>query len=138
MRDIVFRGKRVDNSEWVQGSLLSLDDGGYRIVTSSLIDFDSVASADMICSYAVEEESVGQYTGLEDDNGKPIFEGDIIHCTARRDGANMVVIFENAEFRMVLCEKYRKRIPDSGFYDISCFGKEVIGNIYDNPELLEE
>lgn len=51
--------------------------------------------------------------------------------------ANMVVIFEQGEFRMVLADKYKDYIEGCGFYAIGCFTKEVIGNIHNNPELLK-
>jgi formylmethanofuran dehydrogenase subunit C len=85
----------------------------------------------------IDPATVGQCTGLRDKNGTLIFEGDIIRCISRSDMANMVVIFECGEFRMVLCEKYENYITGGGFYAIRCFDKEIIGNIHDNPELLE-
>jgi uncharacterized phage protein (TIGR01671 family) len=88
-------------------------------------------------SETVNPNTVGQFTGLTDKNGKKIFDGDIVRCISMTDVANMVVIFEDGEFRMVLCEKYKDYIPGCGFYAIRCFDKEVIGNIHDNPELLE-
>ena len=69
--------------------------------------------------------------------GKEIFEGDIIYCESRFDNANMVVIFECGQFRLVLSEKYLTYQTNMGFYDITCFDKEVIGNIHDNPEFLK-
>ena len=91
--------------------------------------------------FLVDPETVGQFTGLTDSitakNGTKIFEGDIVRCISMTDTANMVVIFEDGEFRMVLCEKYNNYIPGCGFYAIRCFDKEIIGNIHDNPELLE-
>ena len=70
-------------------------------------------------------------------NGKRVFEGDIVYCKSRLDNAIMVVIFECGQFRMVLSENYRSYQTNSGFYDINCFDKEVIGNAYDNHELLK-
>ena len=74
---------------------------------------------------------------MTDKNGKHIFEGDVVHCKSRWDNANMVVIFECGQFRMVLSENYRSYQTNIGFYDINCFDKEVIGNVTDNPELLK-
>jgi uncharacterized phage protein (TIGR01671 family) len=132
MREILFRGKRLDNGEWVEGNAFiprpSL--GGETCIVVQDALFHSFC-------YEVNLETVGQFTGLTDKNGKKIFEGDIVHCTSWTDTANMVVIFENGEFRMVLCERFKEYIPDCGFYAIRCYAKEVIGNIHDNPELLE-
>ena len=129
MREILFRGKRCDNGEWVQGSLFA--EGSRVEIVRSTCNNVGIEVAEVI------PETVGQFTGLTDKNGKKIFEGDIVRCISRTDMANMVVIFEDGEFRMVLCEKYKDYIPGCGFYAIRCFDKDVIGNIHDNPELLE-
>ena len=123
MREILFRGKA--STEWVYGDLRHINDG--RV---------AVRKDGEIYPYEVIPETVGQYTGLIDKNGRKIFEGDIVYCKSRLDNANMVVIFECGQFRMVLSENYRSYQTNSGFYDINCFDKEVIGNIHDNPELL--
>ena len=123
----LFRGKRTYNGEWVEVFYYNdlLGDNVHCNIIYDGID------------YAVIPETVGQYTGLKDKNGKRIFEGDIVYCKSRLDNANIVVIFECGQFRMVLSENYRSYQTNSGFYDINCFDKEVIGNIYDNPELLK-
>ena len=126
MREILFRGKRKYNGEWVEGFY-------YKDLWSDNAHYIIYDETD----YEVIPETVGQYTGLEDKNGKRIFEGDIVYCKSRLDNANMVIIFECGQFRMVLSENYRSYQTNSGFYDINCFDKEVIGNIYDNPELLK-
>jgi len=85
----------------------------------------------------IDDVELMQYSGLKDKNGKEIYEGDIVNCTARIDSANMVVIWEEGEFHLVLCEKYKNYLPLTGYYCIRNFEKEVIGNIYENPELLK-
>ena len=132
MRNILFCGKRKDNGEWVKGGYFKepYTDKVYIICWNSFgLGYNEFIE--------VDPATVGQFTGLTDKNGKKIFEGDIVHCISMTDMANMVVIFEDGEFRMVLCEKYKDYIPGCGFYAIRCFDKEVIGNIHDNPELLE-
>lgn len=131
MREILFRGKRMDNLEWVEGYYVNCfgpgcgpNDTRYYIV-----EYPS-------SWHEVYTSTVGQYTGLTDKNGKRIFEGDIVHCVSRIDEANMVVIFEHGEFRMVLCERYKNYVPGGGYYALRCFDKNVIGNIHDNPEFL--
>ena len=126
MRTILFRGKRKYNGEWVEGFY-------YKDLWSDNAHYIIYDGTD----YEVIPETVGQYTGKTDKNGKNIFEGDIVYCKSRLDNAIMVVIFECGQFRMVLSENYRSYQTNSGFYDINCFDKEVIGNIHDNPELLE-
>ena len=124
----LFRGKRKDNGTWVDGNLVYTR-------TTTLGDVTEIYTLEM--RYEVIPETVGQCTGLKDKNGKLIFEGDIVYCKSRLDNANMVIIFECGQFRMVLLENYRSYQTNSGFYDINCFDKEVIGNAYDNPELLK-
>ena len=127
MREILFRGKRKDNVKWAYGYLYIRNDGQYEISFYSKY-FDSERF-----TYDVIPETVGQYIGLTDKNGKKIFEGDIVE-------------------RLWLGEKHIYRIyydsDISSFIgaDIDCQGFttfnydscefEVIGNIYDNPELL--
>ena len=126
MRTILFRGKRKYNGEWVEGFY-------YKDLWSDNAHYIIYDGTD----YEVIPETVGQYIGKTDKNGKNIFEGDIVYCKSRLDNAIMVVIFECGQFRMVLSENYRSYQTNSGFYDINCFDKEVIGNIYDTPELLK-
>ena len=131
IREVIFRGKRTDNGEWIEGSLLGIDwcdkPSTYSIAPNTPVSV----------FYSVIPETVGQYTGLTDKNGVRIFEGDILHCVSKLDSAKMVVIFECGEYRMVLAEKFKDYIGNCGFYAITCFEKEVIGNIHDNPEILK-
>lgn len=74
--------------------------------------------------------------GVFDINNKMIYEGDIVKCISRSDQANMVVIFEAGEFRKVLCERYKSYVTGAGYYSINSFDMIIIGNIYDNPEMI--
>lgn len=129
MREIKFRGKRIDDGKWFYGDLSTEYSKGNFIVNHSELRGT--------LWHSVIPETVGQYTGLKDENGVDIYEGDILHCESRLDNANLVVIFEDGEFRQVLCEKYKKYISGCGYRSIGSFQKEIIGNIFDNPELLE-
>ena len=132
-REILFRGKvtniplyRQDKTKivtWVYGAYVS-----YTV--PQIVDLED--------DYVVDPATVGQFTGLCDKNGVKIFEGDIVHCEAHLDQADMVVIFEVGKFRLVLCEKFKSYTTGFGYYDINCFNKTVIGNIHDNPELVKE
>ena len=138
MREILFRGKRTDNGEWVCGYYTK---ARYFLNKKEMhIIFEPDVEAFPHCEFTGYEEvlpeTVGQYTGLTDKNGKRIFEGDIVHCVSKLDSADMVIIFECGQFRMILAEKYHEYQTNVGYYDINCFAKEVIGNIHDNPELL--
>lgn len=127
MRTIKFRGKRIDG-EWVYGSLVAV---GGMTETYWILESDGIFRDGII------PESAGQWTGLVDKHGKEIYEGDIVKCVSRLDMAHMIVLFEEGEFRMVLCEDYDSYTTGMGFYALRCFEKEVIGNIHDNPELME-
>ena len=129
MREILFRGKRTDNGEWVYGNYCiaeKLDKSG---VEYFIIEIEAEGS-----QYYVIPETVGQYTGLKDKNGKRIFEGDILKF-ADADGRDVYlnVVFEDGAFLMEEDGVINSDLIPS--YD--CLGVEVIGNIYDNPELLK-
>ena len=133
MIEILFRGKRKDilpGNEWVFGFLINHPNSSPEIGYEYNEEWE-----DNQCEYVVPE-TVGQYTGMNDINGNKIYEGDIVHCKARIDRANMFVTFEDGKFVMVLCEEFKTHKRGLGHYEIECFDKEVIGNIYDNPELL--
>lgn len=125
MREILFRGKRKDNGLWVYGDLRQ-----YSETHKGIYDYDLRQTVKGIIP-----ETVGQYTGLTDKNGKNIFEGDICLCDRNIndhiDKKAFIVEFESF----------------SGWFGISTDGcsefngsawecAEVIGNIHDNPELL--
>ncbi len=138
MREILFRGqtRRKGQKVWMDGSPVDSNwVEGYGVCMGTG-DFSVIYAGHPVEKFTVYTDTVGQFTGLTDKNGKKIFEGDIVHCISWTDKANMVVIFEDGEFRMVLCERYKNYIPGCGFYAIWCFDKEIIGNIHDNPELL--
>ena len=127
MREILFRGKRTDNGKWVKG-LLTVMWGQYHIINPN----------DENTAYPIDIETVGQYTGLTDNNGKKIFEGDIVKFTDDDgDYSNYEVYFDNN-----LVAFMTKELPCGGIDDMSEWGKwrkryKIIGNIHDNPELLE-
>lgn len=126
MREILFRGKRVENGEWVYGGYYGIcritnKDGGFKYE-------HLMHQSNNEPLYMVDPETVGQYTGLTDKNGKRICEGDIVKTYNEYIA---VIIFEGAMF-LVKCEGY-----DFQFSQENCPDIEVIGNIHDNPEMLE-
>lgn len=141
----ICRGKRKDNGEWIEGNLLVLNYDEYRIATSCLQwDDENLLN---VCAYEVIPETVGQCTGLEDKNGKLIFEGDIL----RADGYMFFVKFgkcggvannENYGYMGYYLDGFDSMTKETLRFglrnDICHFTDiEVIGNIHDNPELLE-
>ena len=134
MRKYFFRGKRKDNGEWVIGKGIDTNFReayilyGWKDASVGLFNVDDIE---------VIPETIGQYTGLIDKNGKKIFEGDIVKCTSRFDAKDMVVIFETAEFHLVDCQRYKNYTECCGYKHFGTLETEVIGNIHDNPELAE-
>jgi hypothetical protein len=136
MREILFRGKRIDNGEWVEGYLVKLPSAIQIGIDYSpwYIIVPPVDPDDDGGRYNVDPETVGQYTGLTDNNGSKIFEGDIVEGSdfTVEDGGYGVVSFDEGAF-----EVGGNNII--GTFHENYWGKEfeVIGNIHDNPELLE-
>ena len=143
MREILFRGKRCDNDEWVQGFYVRADHHWHKNgIHKDWIICGASANGGWFAlhnKYAVKAETVGQFTGLTDKNGKKIFEGDIIKIPDDYDeyGHNAGEIYEVyfcfGGFR--LKPKYSKA---RGYWLEDDETVEVIGNIHDNPELLEK
>lgn len=151
MREILFRGKRKDNGEWVEGSLIlttSVKEKTYIVDScycyDECIDEDGYADFDRLNAFEVIPETVGQYTGLTDKNGTRIFEGDIISIPFEEDRfpyEENIVYYEKAEvyFDTEHYGWYVRYFDDDSLslceYD-DC-DITVIGNIHDNPELLK-
>lgn len=127
MREILFRGKRIDTKEWVEGSYIYAHKWNWDGSAGHLIcDIYGVNKTQVI------SETIGQFTGLTDKNGKRIFEGDIVaYNELHIDGKEYQEIgyFE-------CCENFVSfRIHGKQITPFYC---EVIGNIHDNKELLGE
>jgi len=136
MREILFRGKRTDTGEWVEGLLITVELDTYSEVekakyTHCIVEPKAEMYRGDLCGFEfVKPETVGQYTGLTDRNGKKIFEGDIITyglcaCVVKYDANNG---------RYMLYESNRYKVD--GFNVDTMQLKTIIGNIHDNPELL--
>ncbi len=139
-REILFRGKRLDNGEWVYGAIICQDDRYFiNPQTDGIVYCSSVKGKWIFGDYLeVDPATVGQYTGMTDKNGKKIFEGDVIKGLRYHDYG------KSGEYQDdVRIAKWREK--DAGFYPFTMFDGytynlkhyAVIGNIYDNPELLE-
>ena len=125
MREIKFRGYNRKNKQWIYG--FYLQNRGAHFVCP-----DEFATGKSWDDYEVEPETVGQFTGLTDDDGADIYEGDIIRVTSRWfDGDCYIGVF-NAQFAIFTADKNSLL----GYFRGPAPHRKVIGNIHDNPELL--
>lgn len=134
MREILFRAKRVDNCEWAEGYVFELQPAQYVICDRKEYDRASTLSVWEFlkyCTHEINPETLCQFTGLMDKNGKRIWENDIVNC-----GTNLRVSWHTFKASWVLSKK--------GWMHNHFFGEavepedvEVVGNFFDNPELLE-
>lgn len=151
MREILFRGKRCDNGEWVQGYYIRADHHWHNHgIHKDWIICGASANGGWFAlhnKYAVKAETVGQYTGLTDKNGKRIFEGDMVK-PFDDEIDKMVVESHHGQFLLCLYGE-RGYMAEYGWEEegnygcfeaepLSSYGDdiEVIGNIYENMGLL--
>lgn len=160
MREILFRGKRIDNDEWVYGYLVEAT----NVITDKKATFIFEQDAtyfthgEFACSFEVKPETVGQYTGLTDKNGKKIFEDDIVNysdeeCYYPEEYTEFIgeIVFEKGAFGIgcredlpidldYLCDNDNFVSLWEIYWKLNCCWYElpmleVIGNIYDNKDL---
>lgn len=164
MREILFRAKRIDNGEWVEGfySQLPKPSFGATIITNGDLCAEDVSDYIIVnqckqhsnfsngyplevveCEYyEIDSETLCQYTGMNDKNGKRIWENDIVRCNRREKEAKYKVVWDKtyADFRI-------EKLNGLGCMPICIeegntpvFGRhyECIGNVFDNPELLKK
>lgn len=145
-REILFRGKRIDNGEWMNGNYNNVNGKAYIFPEDAPDSYDN---------YQVDPATIGQYTGLTDKNGNKIFEGDIVAFTFHSDLAehahlkerpeiteNHVILFHDGAFwmkRIVVPDSLTAQIYGTRTVLESLWKHrvEVVGNIHDNPELLK-
>lgn len=135
-REIKFRGKRLDNGEWVEGTpVWSVNDRCYMIIgaeEAELIDF--------LCQVEyveVDPDTVGQFTGLHDANGKEIYEGDVI--LEDKDPSMLEIVFRDGIFFASIGATHGENPYMNCALRVILDRRKthVIGNIHDNPELLK-
>ena len=132
MREILFRGKRTINGDWVYGDFVH--GNGRKSLLDSIFVYDSETQS--FNDYEINPSTIGQYTGLTDKNGKRIFEGDIVKTDKFSEPNKQYIIKYDLQFGAFIGQdRYNVYFVtfdgDSGEF-------EVIGNITDNPELLEK
>ena len=132
MREILFRGKRIDNGEWVEGYYVPI--GKYHYILTGRLELVPYLGFE---HFLVNPETVGRFTGLTDRNGVKIFEGDIIEFNHPYNGKSIHAVVQDG------CGWNLSNFYASCFDCPGCAFSEgtkymtVVGNIYDNPELLE-
>ena len=160
MREILFRGKRIDNGEWIQGFLVIWGNDYY--IAPDINAYTSMGGRGKgRCTmfghyYQVLPETIGQYTGLTDKNGTKVFEGDIVAIPPNMSRKSTLGVVKFGDYKT---PPYGVDKTNRGFYIRWYYENEaieemlrrdivfwfnyshvdilIIGNIYDNPELLE-
>lgn len=148
MREILFEGKRTDNNEWIRGNLVH--------TKKKDLDYYEIITLDGSQSTTVKTETVRQFTGLTDKNWKMIFEGDILKIISsvkgeiidntrafksveREDCAVVLWDYKTGGYKLKVYHKGKyKRISKFAIGHLFVYKAEVIGNCWDNPELLQE
>ena len=126
MREILFRGKHKATGKWCDGNL-HIDKQGVAIITPD--------DTPLGCYGQVDPDTIGKYTGLTDKNGTKIFEGDVVRLDIAGIIFNAVCKFHSGSFGLVW--HYMGADRWQSFTGMCHVEYEVIGNIHDNPELME-
>lgn len=135
MRTIKFRGKDIETGEWLYGHFFQRL-GHYPAIVEPRPRDGKI----MYCEIAVEDNTVGQFTGLTDKNGKEIYEGDIIGC--HNPSIKHLIFYNEKQGRFMAAlngDINNDFVGVCGLDDSRWTGsKWVIGNIHDNPELIKQ
>lgn len=140
MREILFRAKRKDNGEWVEGYLFEFQPGQYMICDKKEYDRPStmpVLYFFKFCSYEIEISTLCQYTGLTDKKGQKIWENDIVKCPKRKEEYELYrVVWRNdfADFGVEPVKpKFEAKYPIGLSEERTIYGRDykIIGNVFD-------
>lgn len=139
MREILFKAKRIDNGEWEIGSLIALPNGDYEIANKCQNPPDSDPMwGKCVITHKVDPSTICQYTGLTDKNGQKIWENDVVETIYNgKQNPNYVVIWDKDDLGF-LATNGKEHYGTNSEYLGCCEEIIVIGNIFDNPELLNE
>lgn len=154
MRENLFKAKRKDNGEWIEGSLIDLDiDSGYCYIVPAFKNASTLPINWLIADRMklIDPETLCQFTGLYDKSGKKIWEGDIISYQRDNDDCPFPNKDTKKRFGKVFYQGFRSTFAigmgrngsisindDLWKYVQNGNRVEVIGNVFDNPELLQE
>lgn len=123
--EVLFRGKRTDNGEWVEGDLIHNPWGVYIQVV------EEIKGGYNRHIYKIRPETIGQYSGVPDMDGKPIFENDIARYYAMAFPVTGQIIFDTDKAAFIF------KLSEGTISLSEHLYLEIIGNIHDNPELLK-
>ena len=133
-RTIKFRGKSIYGEDWLYGSLVKIEKDRYAVIPP----LNNIEIGKSIGMYEVYPETVGQFTGLLDKNGKEIYEGDILHTITfgfNPEEYTAIILYRNCSFQL----SNGRNLFYFGQSDLTKMDDTiVIGNIYDNPDLIKE
>lgn len=138
MREILFRGKRKDNGEWIEGGYAEHDGKSFVVIWTryspdtrdlDMVEYYEINPHYTFCLIEVVPETVCQYTGLTDRNGRKIFEGDII----KKQKETFAVFWSESNYEFGI----KNSIESFGIAYVYHGDLEVAGNIFDDPELCE-
>jgi len=144
MREILFRGKRTDNGEWVQGYICRY---GWIGKEKDYIIPDYTSA---LYTAEIDPKTISQYTGLTDKYDKKIFEGDIINVTPDTTNRLMEVRWNEETLSWELTDVGTPAFEINHIFNTidlaeleveSCYGERIsfiVGNVYDNPEMMEK
>lgn len=134
-REVIFRGKLSHSGEWVLGSLLKIDNRCHIVTESDMYEDGHHIRQESDTPTWVDADTVGEFTGLRDKNGVKVFEGDVVHMVwydtmfSQWREKTVLVEFKWGRFTVFWLKPYEH--SDKHYF-------EVIGNIFDNPELLNK
>lgn len=156
MREILFKAKRIDNGEWIEGYYLR---DQYHIGGKDIIFYRKDSDRFTVYTNIIDIETICQFTGLTDKNGKKIWENDVLMCHGNSEDLAKAVFGEfgvrDIETGSIVdkvtgwhyeiiptdeisrCEPFCWSMPLTEYYINRC-EMEVVSNIFDNPELLQE
>ena len=138
MREILFKAKRIDNGEWVEGWIVptmhNTYHDGYRIIDVRGINYDELDGWEpTFISWEVDKDTLCRYTGLTDKNGNKIWENDVVVIPT--ENGYFTIKWSDTEARWEMENEEEGLIVD--FDNYWSYQVKVVGNIFDNPELIE-
>ncbi len=142
-REIKFRGKKIYNGNWFYGNLIFRKEESPVIETNAEYKSYYIQTQDFEGEeYEVYPETIGQFTGFYDKNGKEIYEGDVLNfywfyfdgCGEREVNLKSAVVY----YKGCFCFKYGDEMIPLKEYNFEEYPPILLGNIYDNPELLKK